>query len=269
MTRPADPRSQAIRAFARHQFGLRGTLRLHRAALGWDLLRAPINVLLAPVFLLTRILAWLTRLARWPAFSAWLSTRRIFLETAVAAQVDTAVTAFIADLDHRGIGPDATPDRVRAEIADYTATRGAVAEMVTTLLVLLSGYLLFSAATPGIISLAGPMAELRARSTAIDSFALGPGLGRLYYGVFPTALSPWFVLGTGVVLAMLGSLVTTFAGLLADPLQVATGTHRRRLDRLLTRLDAASDSGLALEHVLARMGDLSDMALSLWRMIRG
>ena len=98
MTRPADPRSQAIRAFARRQFGLRGTLRLHRAALGWDLLRAPINVLLAPVFLLTRILAWLTRLARWPAFSAWLSSRRIFLETAVAAQVDTAVTAFIADL---------------------------------------------------------------------------------------------------------------------------------------------------------------------------
>ena len=46
---PADPgpmtrREAEVRRFVRHRFGLRGTLRLHRAALGWDLLRAPVNV---------------------------------------------------------------------------------------------------------------------------------------------------------------------------------------------------------------------------------
>ena len=74
---------------------------------------------------------------------------------------------------------------------------------------------------------------------------------------------------TGIVLAVAGSLVTTFAGLVADPVQVWTGTHRRRILRLLDRLDRAEDApGIEREHLLARAGDLSDAVLMLWRNLR-
>ena len=54
------PRGE-IRRFVRETFGLRGTLGLHRAALGGDLVRAPLNVILAPVFLLNRLAALVAR----------------------------------------------------------------------------------------------------------------------------------------------------------------------------------------------------------------
>ena len=75
--------------------------------------------------------------------------------------------------------------------------------------------------------------------------------------------------GRGLALAVIGSLVTTFAGLVADPLQVATVTHRRRILRLLDQLDRAEPgSGIEREHLLARAGDLSDALLMLWRNLR-
>ena len=59
---PADPRPLTRREaevgrFVRARYGLRGSLALHRHALGLDLLRAPLNVMLSPLFLLTRLVA--------------------------------------------------------------------------------------------------------------------------------------------------------------------------------------------------------------------
>ena len=74
-----------------------------------------------------------------------------------------------------------------------------------------------------------------------------------------------------MVLAVLASLATTFAGLIADPVQLALGTHRRRLMRMLARLDRADaqpSAGLAREHVLARLGDVFDAAISVLRVWR-
>jgi hypothetical protein len=252
-----------VRAFVRQRFGLRGTLRLHRAAVGADLLRAPVNVVLAPVFLLVKILARVARLVRMPRVAGWLARREVFLTTAVSRAVREQVTAFVASVT------DAPRDRVARAVADYAATRNAVAEIVTTLVVLLAGVVLFHAVTPGVISLAGPLAEAQAARRAAEGFWLGQGAGRLYYGVFPVHLPVWQVVLTGAGLAMAGSVVTTFAGVIADPVQVATGVHRRRLMRLIARVQAGAGEGLAREHVIARTGDLSDMALSLWRMLRG
>ena len=73
----------------------------------------------------------------------------------------------------------------------------------------------------------------------------------------------------GVVLAVAASLVTTFAGLIADPVQLWTGVHRRRLMRMLARLDRQqAPAGIEREHVLARLGDLGDIASSIWRGLR-
>lgn len=270
-TKSLAARDAAVRQFVCARYGLRGTLALHREAIGLDLLRAPLNVALSPLFLLVRLLARLLNALGAKRAGAWLARRQIFLKSNVARQIETDLNAFMETLKAQSIGPAAAPDVIRHEIAAHAETRNAVAEITTSLLVLLSGLLLFHRATPGVISLAGPLAELRARSAAVQDFLLGSGLGRAWYWVFPVELSPWQVIATGVTLAVIASLVTTFAGLIADPMQLAAGTHRRRLMRLLTRLDrpdAQPSGGLEREHLLARLGDVSDAALSLWRTLR-
>jgi hypothetical protein len=266
----ADRRA-AIRTFVRTTFGLRGTLRLHRFAFGADLLRAPANVFLAPVFLIIRLAALLASALRFRKTSVWMLRRKILLETNVSRQVAARTMAFIADLDARGLGGTVPYSVVEHEVAEYTGVRSAVGEITTTFFVLIAGYIMFQSATPGVISLVGPVAEMRAHSLAVAQFPLGQGLGRMYYGVISTDLSLWPLVATGFVLAMLASVVTTFAGVIVDPLQVMTGTHRRRLSRLLSRLevDRRPNSGLASEHITARMADLTDMALNLWRVLRG
>lgn len=266
----AAARRRAVDGFVRARYGLRGTLRLHRAALGADLLRAPVNVALAPVFLLSRLAAWACRLAGMNRASRWLAERRVFLRSDLSRALNADLSAFIFATQSQGLLPEMAPDELRPLIADYTDTRNAVAEITTSMIVLGSGLGLFGTVTPGVISLAGPVAELRARAEAIDGFIFGSTLGRMWQGWFPAEPGLWPVLLTGVLLAVAASVVTAFAGLLADPVQVASGTHRRRLIRLFARIeDRAGGDGLAREHVIARSGDLADAALTLWRGLRG
>lgn len=264
-------RELRIRAFVRKHFGLSGTLRLHRYAFGADLLRAPLNVFLAPVLLLVRLVALLAKLLGLHKSSLWLSRRKILLQTNISQQVAQHVMQFIDELDAAGIGAALPRDVLVHEVAEYTDVRNAVAEITTSISVLTIGFFVFHRPTPGLFSLVGPVAKRRAHSSAIEQFPLGEGLGSAYYAVFAPGLDAWQVLITGLVLALVLSLVTTFAGVLADPLQMLTGTHRRRLSRLLSRLDAGAphSGGLAREHVTARFSDLSDMALNLWRFLRG
>jgi len=218
-----------------------------------------------------RLIGLLAKALRFHRTARWLSRRKILLQTNVSKRVATRVMDFLTKLDAKGAGIAAPKSVLEHEITEYTSVRNAVAEITTTFLVLISGVIVFQTATPGLFSLILPVAEMRAYSAAVEQFPLGQGLGRAYYSVFSTSLTPWQVVATGVVLAMALSVVTTFAGLIADPLQVLTGTHRRRLTRLLNRLEAdtARWDGLAQEHITARFADLSDMALNLWRFIRG
>lgn len=262
-------RDAAIRRFVQARFGLRGTLRLHRAALGWDILRAPINLFLAPVFLLIRIAAGIAHLAKASRLSRWLGGRDVFLTTAVSREVERDLRGLIDDMVRDGKLPGISDARRDRAIADYVGTRGAVAEIVTMLTVVVIGVSLFRMVTPGLVSLVGPMTELRVFTRAVENFPLGPYLGRAWYSVFPAHFGLLDLIATGTVLAVLASFVTTFAGVIADPVQVAVGTHRRRLARLLDRIARDQDGPvLEREHIAARAGDISDAALSIWRIFR-
>lgn len=263
-------RDAALRRFTRLRYGPRGTLALHRHAIGGDLLRAPVNVMLAPVALLMLGAGWaLTRMGA-TRVGGWLRSRRVFLRSDVSAVIQRDLAALIADLQRQGLGPDTSPDRIARAIRSHADTRNAVAEITTSLIVLTVGITLFHRATPGMISLAGPMAQMRAHAAAVRDFALGDTLGRAWYWAFPVETAPLTVVATGVALAVAGSLVTTFAGLIADPVQLWTGIHRRRLSRLMARLDAETDSGVPEpEHLLARLGDVIDTALIALRSWRG
>lgn len=219
LTMNANRRAE-VSAFVRATFGLRGTLRLHRFAFGADLLRAPANVLLAPVFLVTRLIALLAKAMRLNKASVWMSRRKVFLETNVSKQVAVRVLAFINEIEAKGDDITIPNDVLEHEIAEYAGVRSAVGEMTTTFVIIIVGFFVFQTVTPGVISITGPVAELRAHSLAIAQFPFGQKFGGMYYGVFSADLEPWKLVATGVVLAMLASVMTTFAGVIADPLQV-------------------------------------------------
>lgn len=268
-TRPVTRREGEIRRFVRARYSVLGTLRLHRAALGLDLLRAPLNVMLSPVFLLARLIAAALGAMGAKRAAGWLGRQQIFLTSDMGRQLSVDLIALFDRLRAAGVAPDAPEPLVRQAIAAHVETRNAVSEITTSAIVLGSGFALFHSATPGIISLAGPVAQMRAHAQAVDDFFLGNWAGRAWYGVFPNHLSVFEVVATGVVLTIFASLVTTFAGVIADPFQRWTGVHRRRLMRMMARLDRQHRAGgLEREHVLARLGDLGDVVASIWRALR-
>ena len=263
-------RDAALRRFARRRYGPRGTLALHRHAIGAVLMRRPVNVVLARVALQMLGRGWAVARMGATRVGGWLRSRRVFLRSDVSAVIQRDLAALIADLQRQDLGPDTSPDRIARAIRSHADTRNAVAEITTSLIVLTVGIALFHRATPGMISLAGPMAQMRAHGAAVRDFAMGDTLGRAWYWAFPVETAPLTVVATGVALAVAGSLVTTFAGLIADPVQLWTGVHRRRLSRLMARLDAETDSGAPEpEHLLARLGDVIDTALIALRSWRG
>lgn len=288
---------------ARH-FTWPGTLRLHGAALGWDVLRAPLNVALSPILVLTRIAAWLCLRTGWRRGADWLARRRILLRTSVARQVEVLIVTDLLGLpldqgaaarDPQALASavlaapqlremirtrsnvdeaEALGQRIAGALGEYSGARSAVAEMTTTFCVLAIGALAFQALTPGMISMAPDVADAMARANAIATFPLGQTMGGIWYGVFAPDASPWLVGATVAGLVAIGSVFAAFAGVLADPAQSRLGIHRRRLLRLLDTLEVeflgrGDRPFVAREHFFARILDLWDAAAGVLRVFRG
>ncbi|SDJ83465.1 DUF6635 family protein [Aliiruegeria lutimaris] len=260
--------NDGVDRFVTKHFGVLGTFRLHRAAIGWDLLAAPLNVMLAPIFLLSRLTALVLAALRVRRASQWILAYPIFLHSAVARAVEQRIEFELWP----AVSPQKASlnDRQRQLLRDYTSVRTSVAEIFTTLVVLALGFYLFRNPTPGIVSLTPFVSDLMTQTSAVANFPFGQGLGQMWYAAFPPVRSLSYVITVGISLALVASLVTTFAGIIADPIQAYLGIHRRRLLRLLEDLDASDAAGpvLAREHVLARLADISDAGVSLFRMLR-
>ncbi|MBS0125031.1 hypothetical protein KB874_13105 [Aestuariicoccus sp. KMU-90] len=298
-----DCRRAMIDDFVARHFTWPGTLRLHGAALGWDIIRAPVNVALSPLLVLTRFAAYLCRSAGWRGTADVLSRRRILLRTSVARRVEVLIVTDLLDLPldegaaardpsalaravlaapqframirTRGSAAEAKAlgQRIVGSLGEYAGARSAVAEMTTTLCVLVVGALAFQALTPGMISMAPGVADALARTNAIASFPLGQTLGGMWYGVFGVDASAWLVGTTVAGLVMIGSVFAAFAGVFADPLQSRLGIHRRRLGRLLDTLEEefvgrGDKPFIAREHFFARLLDLWDALASAVRIFR-
>ncbi|MCU9848608.1 hypothetical protein OEZ60_11355 [Defluviimonas sp. WL0024] len=297
-------RRRQVDAFVQRHFTWRGTLRLHRAALGADILRAPVNVLLSPAHVTVRLTGWICRGLRLRRTADFLLRRQILLRTAVSARVEAAIlTELLAAPPAEGealgdrtalarailsaprfreaarsrgsiAAAQAMADRIAAAITEYSGARSAMAEFTTALMTLVAGAIVLQAVTPGMISMAAGVAESVSLKRAVADFPLGQTLGGVWYGIFPAGLSPRLVAAVAAGLMLLGSVITAFAGAFADVVQAWLGMHRRRLLRLLDTVEAetAASPGkpfAASEHLLARVFDLSDAALSLLRIFRG
>jgi hypothetical protein len=228
-----------VPAFTRRHFGPLGTLRLHKEAIGLDLLRAPFNVLLVgPAFFL-RLFAGLLRLIGLRRLGNWLATRRLFMETRLSRRMAELVFDELLDLDKAAPDKDRLPpwaQRVEDLIAEYVAARHAVAELAAGVAALVIGLVLLQALTPSALSLGPILAQEYAQSSAIQDFWAGSWAGGYYYSWYPAEASLGEKAATTVLVMVIFAVGSTFIGLVTDPLQQALGLHRRRLERFVDTL---------------------------------
>lgn len=226
-----------IPAFVTRHFSFRGSLELHRAALGGDLWRAPVNTLLAVPAFFIRVLACLLRCLRLKTPAGWLERLPLGVATAVDRRIEDLILAELLAL----------PISVRATLIEqsplsvllrqYVRTRGAVSELGVNATMLCIGALVFGRLTPGSLSTGTVMAQEMSERTAIDEFPLGTWVGEVYYAIFPASWSSADIAIAILVTIGTVAMLSTFVGILADPLQAAFGIHRRRLNRLLNALE--------------------------------
>ncbi len=297
-------RRERIRPFVDRNFSLRGSLKLHRRAIGWDIARAPFNLSMAApqIGLLlagkaagklgaSRIAARLgdVRLTVDTAVGRELAWRlhtellelpirdgdRVSAKDALAETIlaDPRVVAAIAPaLEAIGAhgGDPALRQRLEDAMTEYTRTRAAATEITTAMLSLSTGALAVQKVTPGAVSLGPVLAAAIAQQSAVASFPMGAALGSVWYGVFPVAPSALLVgTLTGGLLAA-STLVSAFAGVVADPVQRRLGLHQLRLRRMLDALerqmeDPAAPGFAVHDHYVARLLDLFDIAGALVR----
>lgn len=287
-------------AFVDRHLTLSGTLRLHRCVIGWDLVRIPANLLLAPAALGIAIANGLVRRAGATRLAAWLGRRQLLFETAIGREVSWLVTTEFLQLPCVQPGRSSSDDelaemiladprvterpgkidvvspevrdRMATTIAAYARTRGATAEIASGCFSTSLGALWVKQVTPGVVTLGGAVAGTLAQQTAIAAFPLGAGLGAWWYGIYPAVPTPGLIATTIGAFAALGALVSIFSGIITDPIQRLLGVHRRRLLRLIDRLEDVlcneAAGGFTLrDHYIARLLDLLDLTGGLLRTI--
>jgi hypothetical protein len=298
---------ERIDDFVDRNFSLAGSLRLHRHAVGWDLLKSPANVALAVPQLDLKLGAGVARgLGRREAAEA-LARRNLLFDTAVVRELRWRIMTELLRQPVRDGERVATGDglaeailahprvqellleaarvaavrqddpefraRMTEALEGYAGTRSAAAEITTGLIALGTGALAFQKATPGAIALGPILAGTLAQSSAIASFPLGATAGGLWYGLFPAQASPFLVAGATAGVLGVAAIATAFAGILSDPVQRALGLHRRRLNALVDSLEGAfrrsDDAGfVAYDLYVARLLDLGDILLGISRTFR-
>jgi hypothetical protein len=289
-------RYERIDAFVDRHFTFVGSLALHRRAIGWDLLRAPANLFLAGPALMVKFLSWMADCLGLSRIAGSLARCRILVKTAVAGEIEWLVATELLEIPHHWrnrtshrdalaeiiLADPRTAERLEAPLAtsassdpefqrrlatavrDYVGSRTAAAEITTGFVAASVGALMIKQATPGLMTLGSALASMIAQQTAIAAFPLGTALGGLWYGLFPVTAGPeLFATTTGCVL-LSGALLAAFSGLLTDPLQRRLGLHRKRLKRLLSKLEAdlCGESGqawIARDHYVARLVDIFDL----------
>ena len=150
------------------------------------------------------------------------------------------------------------------KLAVYTGSRSAASELAAATVSVAVGATAFKQLTPGVVSLGPAIATAAAQQAAIASFPLGAGLGSLWYGVFPASPSPLTTIGVTIGLALAFSVLSAFAGVVADPVQRVLGIHRRRLRRLVAAIERTlgghgPERFEVRDHYVARILDVADI----------
>lgn len=283
-----------IPAFIDRHFHYPGAIATNRKALGWDMLRAPLNLLWAPVYALASLvriltrkrtgLGWLHDLAdRVPAgFTTRVQqhiSHLILVDLLNDGQEKSLLESYLVEaleavyarhtfepIDHRRFSKLIEP-LVDEALSQYRVTRTASADITNSITCTVLGAFAFQKFTPGGIGLGVVLASVLAKTLAARDFILGETIGEWYYSVFPP--EPSLATTASVMVAVMAALAAfaALSGVIFDPVQAAVGLHRRRLRKLLDHLQmdvslSTQSSFRPKDQFVARILDTFDMIRS-------
>lgn len=293
-----ETRRAKIPDFVQKYFSINGALKLHKKAFSSDLYKGPINIFWAlPYAGMKATTSLLKKMGNQKIPTYFEKVPRGFV-TNVQKEVVWLIYTELLELPYRQGNRKSAKDALLEEILnqpevakllieqleqiharsndpkfrqvlennlmEYSASRTAAAELAGSIITLSVGAAMFKKMTPGAMATGSLVATAIAQQAAISNFVLGPTLGSVYYSIFPAAASMGlFVATTGTIMAAL-SLVTSFAGIIVDPMQAKLGLHQRRLkkfiDCLEIELKGSGESKLELkDQYVARILDIVDL----------
>lgn len=252
-----------VPAFIDRHFCYPGAVAINRVALGWDMLRAPVNLFWAPVYAVLSLVkffvrkhagqSWLYRLLdRLPAgFTTRVQQRiseMILLDLLKLGRPVSLLEEYILEslqevyeshadcpVDSRRFHQMMVP-LVDQALVQYRVTRNASADITNCLSCSVVGAFAFQKFTPGGVGISVLLASMLAKSMAARDFFLGETLGNVYYSWFPPETSLTLTVGIWAGIMSLLAAIAAFSGIITDPFQAATGLHRRRLYKMLDHL---------------------------------
>ena len=301
-----NDRRSRIGSFVDNNYSLWGSIKLHRAAVGWDIARAPLNLTMAAPQVGLLLAAQAARKVGARRLAATLGSKRLTVHTEVGKELAWRLHADLLELPYQSGDRVATKDalaeailsdprvvatlapaleaiarrgddpalrkRLENALAEYGRTRAAATEITTALLSVSAGALALRKLTPGAMTLGPTLAAAIAQRAAVLSFPMGGALGSVWYTLFPVAPSALLVAGLTGGLMAASTVAAAFAGIIADPVQRKLGLHQLRLKRMLDALerqmhDPAAPGFVVHDHYVARLLDLFDIAGALVRVV--
>jgi hypothetical protein len=291
-------RTEKVPDFVKEHFSFRGAVRLNRKAFGSDLYKVPLNVAWAIPYLTLRGSSSLLKRIGLEKFPSHVERLPVGFETKVQKEINWLIFKELLEIPYAQGKRKSKKDALLEEILnqpeisslfigelskiyskskdprfrpaleknlmEYSRSRTAASELAGNMISLSAGASVFGKMTPGALTVGGGLAAAIAQQTAISNFILGPTVGGLYYAVFPASASMGLVIAsTGAVMAALATL-TSFSGLITDPIQYKLGLHQKRLNKLIACLDrelrGLGDSKLKIrDQYVARVFDLADL----------
>lgn len=253
-----------IPGFVDHHFCFPGSVATNRVALGWDVVRAPLNLFWAPVyatisligFLLTKSSGGQKYYRFFAAVPAGFTTRvqrhiicLVKYELLQFDQAEKSLSGYIVQsleevyecrtqtqINHELFLAVIAPI-LEDSLVQYQVTRTAAADIGNAISCTVLGAFAFKKFTPGGIGVALVLASMFAKEMATREFILGETLGRLYYSWFPPQPSPALSAGLIVLVMALLAAVAALSGMITDPLQAGIRLHQRRLRKMLDQLE--------------------------------
>jgi len=293
-----ESRKEKVPHFLRKHFSFKGAVRLNRKAFGSDLYKVPLNVAWTIPYITLRASSSLMKRMGLEKFPSHVERLPVGFETKVQKEINWLIFTELLEIPYvqgkRRSEKDALIEEIlnqpeisslfigelstiyskskdprfrpalQKNLMEYSRTRTAATELAGNIISLSAGASVFGKMTPGAWTVGGGLAATIAQQTAISNFILGPTVGSLYYAAFPASASLGLVIAsTGAVMAALATL-TSFSGIITDPIQYKLGLHQRRLNKLIDCLDrelrGLGDSKLKIrDQYVARVFDLADL----------
>lgn len=295
-------RRELVDSFVEQNYSLSPAWQLNKKAFGMDMLKTPANILWTPPYFVLNLTGrllknvtkdrWGNALTKLPAgFKtdveqevAW-RVHSQFLELPYQQEKrsfeQNRMLAFILEEDclndvfgeslqalAQFVNDPKGQQRLADNLTNYVDSRKAAAELSAAMISMASGYIANKSVNFGALGLGNALAASMANTAAASNFVLGNTLGSLYYSVFSaTASKTSIAISTGGVAIVLG-IISSYAGVLTDPLQKSLGWHQKKLHKVVDAIEQQflSDDEQALSYkdgYVARILDIADLMLTV------